>query len=217
MGSESGSLMQSGRQKSIPPPPPHSLSSIKSPKDDAIDSYHSTLDNILDVMTLVFDEINLMELWPVDFCNANRFISQDFPLPVIQRRWMEDARSDYYSFNRKKKFLHACRFSHHNPINNCLVRHQTFISDCLALDTREWVDGLMGETSSIVSTCGSSIHSHQTSHKDKHKPKPPTTPFGPTALARKASRAHIVAQTPNPRSNENLIYSISHTGINILV
>ena len=65
MGSESGSLMQSGRQKSIPPP--HSLSSIKSPKDDAIDSYHSTLDNILDVMTLVFDEINLMELWPVDF------------------------------------------------------------------------------------------------------------------------------------------------------
>jgi hypothetical protein len=117
----------------------------------------------------------------------------------------------------RKRSLHACRFSPHNPINNCLVRHQTFISDCLALDTREWVDGLMGETSSIVSTCGSSIHSHQTSHKDKHKPKPLTTPFGPTALARKASRAHIVAQTPNPRSNENLIYSISHTGINILV
>jgi hypothetical protein len=96
-----------------------------------------------ELMTSMFNEINLMELWPVDFVTPIVSYLRIFPLPVIQRRWMENARSDCYSFNRKKKFLHA--FSPHNPINNCLVRHQTFISDCLALDTRElvggWADG----------------------------------------------------------------------------
>ena len=51
----------------------------------------------------------------------------------------------------------------------------------------------------------SSIHSHRTSHIDKNKLKPPPWPEEP--------HAHIVVQTPNPRSNENLIYSISQTEI----
>jgi hypothetical protein len=56
-------------------------------------------------MTLVFDEINLMELWPVDFCNANRFIPQDFPLPVF---YSDDGRRKIWLLfiQLKEKVLH---------------------------------------------------------------------------------------------------------------
>lgn len=147
-------------------------------------------------------------------CNANRFTSQDFPLPVLQRRWMEDVRRKIWLlFIQQKEKVPPSADS--LPITQSTIAlFNTRLSFPIALRSIQ-ESGRMGGW-------GREAQRYQRVGLQYIRIRPrikisiSLNLRQPHSLGEESLARILCQQTPNPRSNENLIYSISRTSINIL-